>query len=258
MVDADIARRRRLEDEYWRDSPTESPGADSIHNIVNKSREAGIFLDLLESRRRYFERAGTILELGAGQGWASCIVKRLFPTARVIVSDLSEHAVASVPQWERIYGAAVDQVLHGASESIDLPDSSVDVVFCFAAAHHFGAHRETLEKVRALLTDGGLAFYLYEPSCSPYLYGAAKRRVNRKRPEVPEDVLVYPEIVELATEVGLRCELEFYPRVADRGPVETVYYSLIRRSRALQTLLPCTVNYTFQKPKPAVGYDRSA
>jgi SAM-dependent methyltransferase len=252
-MDPEVLRRRALEDDLWRTSATERPDVDSLENLLNKTQDAAVFYEILDGYRSVFGSARSILEIGAGQGWASCIVKRLFPAASVVASDLSAHAVASVPKWERIYGVSIDGARHYPSDALDEPDSSFDLIFCFAAAHHFVRQLSTLAEIRRVLTPGGRALYLYEPSCSSAVYPLALRRVTRKRPEIPEDVLRHDRIRELAAEVGLECTVEFVPSMTRRGPVETVYYALLGRVPRLQRVLPCTANYLLRKPVEARG-----
>jgi SAM-dependent methyltransferase len=248
-VDLEVRRRRELEQELWRTSETERPTADSLENVINKAQDAAIFHELVLRNAPIFGTARTILELGAGQGWAACIVKRLYPDASVTASDLSADAIASVRDWERIYGVSLDRARDYPSDEIGEGDSSVELVFCFAAAHHFLRHRRTLEEIRRVLVPGGQALYLYEPSCPSFMHGLAVRRVTRKRPEVPEDVLRHDRIRELADEVGLECSVDFYPSIARRGPAETLYYAVLGRVRPFQRMLPCTANFYFRKPR---------
>lgn len=244
----DLHVKEQIEIDYWKNSPTERPDSNSIENIVNKISDAPAFLDCLRQYAEVFSNSRTILELGAGQGWASCIVKRTYPQARVIATDISEFALASIHKWEHIFQAKVDATKACRSYEILQPDASVSCIFCFASAHHFVAHRRTLAEIFRILEPGGHCFYFYEPSCPAYIHRVAKWRVNRKRPEVPEDVLIHKRIKELAQSTGLRCALDFYPSILKRGPVETVYYFGLQRFPFLQHLLPCTVNYHFSKP----------
>jgi SAM-dependent methyltransferase len=240
--------KERIERDFWAQSATERPGADSLENLLNKMTDAPVLLERLRPFERIFAQATSVLELGAGQGWASCLLKRLYPAARFVVTDLSEHAIASLPLWEQVFGVRIDQAGVCRGYQTGLPEESMDVVFCFAAAHHFVAHRRTLREICRVLKPGGQAFYFHEPSCRRLLYRMARRRVNRIRPAVPEDVLVYRKIVQLAGEAGLEVILHPDTSLLKRGPLETFYYFLLRRLPPLQWLLPCTRDFQFKKP----------
>ena len=135
--------------------------------------EAGAFLEAFDRHLLHrFEAATTILELGAGQGWASCLTKVLLGGEhRFIVTDVSEEAVQSVAIWERAFDTRIDEARGSPSFDLGMPDESVDLVFCFQAAHHFGAHRRTLAEVSRVLRPGGACLYLHEPTTPSYLYG---------------------------------------------------------------------------------------
>ena len=243
----DLTRRHELELELWRTSPDERPESDSLANVFNKMQDALIMWELIGRYDADFAAAGDVLELGGGQGWASCLVKRIYPRARVTLTDLSPDAVASAYKWERIFAAELDGATAALSDTIPVPDGSQDLVFCYAAAHHFVTHRRTLTELRRVLRPGGRVLYLHEPACPDYIYPAAVDRVNRKRPEIPEDVLRYAELQRLGRELGMDCEVQFYPSTAHRRPKETLYYAVLGRVPALQRLLPCTANFRFTK-----------
>lgn len=240
--------KERREIDFWATSELESPETFSIKSFVHKMAEAPILLDKLTERAAEFERADAILELGGGQGWASCILKSLYPEKRILCSDISKYALRSTPRWEEHLRARLDGVLTCRSYEIPLANESVDLVFCFQAAHHFRAHRETLAEVHRVLTDGGLCLYLYEPSCRPMIHGLATRRVNTRRPEVPEDVLVYGDMLRFGEDAGFaESAMVFSPTVANRGPIQTVYYFVLSKIAFLQGVLPCTADYRFRK-----------
>ena len=93
---SNIEAKQKIEIEFWRDSKDESPESDSIHNIINKVSDAGVFLDCLKRHENKLAINGKILELGAGQGWASCVYKRIFPRTHMTVTDISEFAIMSL------------------------------------------------------------------------------------------------------------------------------------------------------------------
>jgi SAM-dependent methyltransferase len=242
-----IEEKQRIEIEFWRDSPDESPQADSIDNLANKFSEAQVFLDCLGRYEDTLCKQGRVLELGSGQGWAACIYKKQYPQSQLTVTDISEHAIASVSKWERLLEVKIDACYACKSYEIREDDASIEQVFCFAAAHHFLAHGKTLREIARVLRPGGRAIYFYEPTSPKLLYAPAYWRVNRKRPQVPEDVLITSRLRELAAKAGLGFEVDYYPCLLNRGPVETIYYFALGRIPCLQRLLPCTANLVFTK-----------
>ncbi|MGH9158094.1 MAG: class I SAM-dependent methyltransferase [Acidimicrobiales bacterium] len=248
---ADTAQddRERQEVRFWSESPTERPGAASLDVLTLKMAEARVLLEKFARFERELASATTILELGGGQCWVSCLVKRQFGEGRTVIgSDIAPGAVASVPEWERVLDVSLDGALACRSYEVPVRSGGVDLVLVFAAAHHFGAHRRTLAELARVLAPGGRILYLHEPGCRLYLHRAARRRVNNKRPVVPEDVLVYRRIAALGRAAGLSVELEFAPTLTARGAVETLYYGVLRRFPKLQHLLPCTVDLVITKP----------
>lgn len=240
-----VRDRHQAEIDYWRTSVHESPESWSVHNIVNKVGDAGVFLHLLGRYSAAFR--GRIIELGAGQGWASCLVKRIIPSACVIATDISPHAIASAHKWERLWEARLDGAYSCKSYETREADASIDLAFCFASAHHFAAMPETLVEIARILKPGGSALFLYEPTSPSYLYPLARWRLNRIRQTVPEDVLVPADISRQAADAGLQVALDYCPSIEKRSPGATVYYSVLKAVPILQSILPCTGNFIFSR-----------
>jgi SAM-dependent methyltransferase len=220
---------------------------DWLDNLSNKLSELRWLQPKFALYGQKFRDARSVLELGGGEGWSSCVLKRLYPRLHVAASDISDSAISGIGKWERIFESTVDTRFACKSYSVPLPDSSVDIIFSFQAAHHFHLHAETLKEVARLLTPGGVCMYLHEPSCRKYIYPLAKWRVNRKRPECPEDLLIPEDMRRAATDLGFRLEVIYSTATVNRGVVEGVYYKILSLLPPLCQLLPCTADFIFTK-----------
>lgn len=241
---------QQREIDYWRESEHEAPESDSIHNLINKMSDVPVFMEVLQRYAPRFSRPGPlrVLELGGGQGWGACLIKRLYPSAHVTLTDISPYAVQSAHKWEKVFQTKLDAAYACYSYDTKEPEQSIDVVYCFAAAHHFRVHRRTLKELHRILRPGGTALYLYEPTCPQFLHGIAHRRVNRIRPEVEEDVLVWRNLLSIAREAGLDAEVDFHPSTLRRRPVASVYYAVLSMFPLLCRLFPCSANFVFTRP----------
>lgn len=243
------AEKQRIEIDYWRDSPTERPGAESLDNLLNKMSEARLFVAYLEKLRHLLPERGTVLELGAGQGWSSCIYKKLFPAARVIATDISAYAIESIDYWQRIFGVATDGRYACKSYATEEAAETVDLVYCFAAAHHFVEHGKTLLEIARVLKPGGQALFLHEPACSRLLYPLAFKRVNAVRPAVPEDLLIVADVRRLAAAAGLETTALRNEPLLGAWAFGTLNYKLQRWLPPLAKVLPTSISFVFRKPQ---------
>lgn len=246
--DADMSKRtfeeaERIELAVW----DQLKNQDWLENLANKLSEMRWLLPKLSRYDRRFRQARSVLELGAGEGWASCVVKHLYPDLSVAASDISESAISGIDKWERIFESKVDAHFSCKSYEVPLPDNSVDLIFTFQAAHHFIRQMETLREAARLLRPDGVCMYLHEPSCQKYIHSVAKWRVNRKRPECPEDLLVLEEMGAVAGSVGFTLEVNYSTATVNRGVVEGLYYKGLSMAPALCGWLPCTADYIFTK-----------
>jgi len=245
----DIAREReRVETEFWRDNELERPESDSIENIINKITDCEVFLEVSREYAPFFKSAKTVLELGGGQGWACCALKKVYPHLTMVLSDITDFAVKSKGKWERIFQVSLPAAIACTSYRIPLKARSTDIVFCYAAAHHFGDMEETLKEIHRILKNDGHCFFLHEPTVIRPLHPLAYARVNKLRPVIHEDVIVYQKLLSSARKLGFEANMTFHPTILKRGPVETAYYLILSRLKPLQRLLPCTANFHFRKP----------
>jgi SAM-dependent methyltransferase len=126
-------------------------------------------------------------------------------------------------------------------------NSSLDLVFCFGAAHHFSDMPACLREIRRILKPTGAALFLYEPSCPAYIHPLAKWRVNRIRSAVPEDLLIRRQLVALGKEAGLDVEIADCFSTTGRRLVSALYYRLLSLFPFVTRLVPCAM-HAFLKP----------
>jgi ubiquinone/menaquinone biosynthesis C-methylase UbiE len=244
----DLLEKENREIEYWKTSPIENPDSDSIENLVNVFSVARVFLHKLSVYEQYFQEGKSFLELGGGQGWASCILKKKLVSSQVYLSDISEYAIASAHKWESIFNVSLDQKVACKSYEIPYESESLDVVFCFEAAHHFVAQRKSLKEIYRVLKKGGICLYLYEPVCPGYMYQIYYKYINAQRPEDIEDVLVYSKIEKIAKELGFSAKVNFDSVLLNKNtPKAFIYHSLLKTLPLLKYYLPANADFIFEK-----------
>ena len=121
----------------------------------------------------------TVLDIAAGTGVVSrAAAARTGPGSRVIASDVSAAMLAQVPNGFPSREVSL-QMLECSATALELPDASVDVVFCQQGLPFIpdrpGAAREMF---RVLRPDGklGIAVWLSTPRLEPFIiYGEALR-----------------------------------------------------------------------------------
>ena len=215
-----------------------------LERLTGKSGDLKVFLEQINPYEDLFSQASTILEIGAGQGWASCILKKKFPNICIFCSDLNE---PSVNFWEEIFKIKLDNSMACNSNNIPMDNSSVDILFCFSAFHHM-EYRNTIKEAYRILKPGGHCLFFHEPSCRKYIHRLAYMRVNKKRPNAGEDVIIYKDILAFAKEEGFReAKAVFRATLGNRRPLETIYYYIIGKIKIFQRILPCTMDYILKK-----------
>lgn len=192
----------------------------------------------------------TVLEMGGGWCWASTLLKRMYPDAYIVASDLIPTNLQHTAEYEKIVNAYIDEKWAFSCRNIPFDSEQFDRIFTFAAFHHFGEKgdysKSLKEMVRVLKTHGKMIL-LYEPSSPQYLYKWAYQRVNRD-PYAEEDVLVISRLQQILAPLKCSLSVEFFPLFLYReGFTQTVYYYLLSKFQFLQKWVPCTVNIVIDK-----------
>ena len=101
---------------------------------------------------------GTLLDVGCGQGRSFRLLRDAFQPARLIGLDADPHSIELSREEAAREGMKVD-LIAGDCAKIDLPDASVDVVFCHQTFHHLVEQERALDEYWRVLKPGGLRLF---------------------------------------------------------------------------------------------------
>ena len=244
-----LSDKESIEINYWQRDHPEHPRQFTKENFLNKIQEAKHLNYKLHKYQQFLKGKSHILEIGAGQGWASTFMKRYFlPNAHFTVTDISPHAIASLTYWEDLFKVRIDKSFASKSYLINVPDATFDLIFCYSAAHHFVQHQETIAELSRLLKKNGHIIYLYEPTTGRFWYPLYYWYVNKVPHVTPEDVLVPREITRYAEKAGLEVEVVYDAHQTIQRSVRiALYFRLLKWLPFLQRYLPASSDFIFTK-----------
>ena len=245
-----IEEKEKIEIDFWKNSLHENPDIFSLANYLNKVEQLKILNTKINNHLEHFQGVKSVLELGAGQGWASAFMKKwILPKAEFTVTDISPYAIESVKYWEEVFDVSIKDAK--SCKSYDLSqfeDSQFDLVYCYAAAHHFVKLEETLKEVHRVLKPYGKCVFLYEPTCSKLFYKLHLKWVNSQRPDVPEDILITKDIIKMAEGLSFRVEHSYdFKSQEHRSIGLALYFKILSIFSFLQGVLPSSSDFVFIK-----------
>jgi SAM-dependent methyltransferase len=165
---------------------------DAIHLLVQLSYMLQ-GLDLYHGMR--------VLDFGCGPGWASRILNQM--GFEVISLDVSSTALKIGAELARRHPVFGDQPRHDFlrfdGRRIELPDASVDRIFCFDALHHVPDQRLVLGEMSRILKTGGVAGFV-EPG--PAHSRDPSSQLEMRNFKVIENDIVLDDILAIARSVG--------------------------------------------------------
>lgn len=107
-----------------------------------------------------------LLDVGCGQGKSFALLAEAFKPARMIGLDADPHSLdCSRGETERL-GLDV-QLIASDCAAIDLPDASVDLLFCHQTFHHLVEQEQALAEFYRVLKPGG--YLLFAESTQYYI-----------------------------------------------------------------------------------------
>jgi ubiquinone/menaquinone biosynthesis C-methylase UbiE len=244
-----LSEKEKIEIDYWQDSSFESPKNFTKANFLNKIQECRNFNYKITKNIEVIRHKKSVLEVGAGQGWASCFLKKYFlKNAKFTVTDISPHAIASIVNWEKTFDIKIEKSYASKSYEIAEDNKQFDLIFCYAAAHHFVLYEKTLIELKRLLTDDGHIIFIYEPTSSKLFYPMYYYYVNKVDHSTPEDVLVPSKIRKICKRINLNY-INHYDsnQVLIRNLPTGIYFSILGKLKFLQKYLPSSSDLVFFK-----------
>ncbi|MET0935802.1 MAG: methyltransferase domain-containing protein [Luteibacter sp.] len=103
-------------------------------------------------------KRGTLLDVGCGQGRSFRLLREAFAPSRLVGLDADPHSVVLSREEANREGIAVE-LMAGDCASIDMPDESVDIVFCHQTFHHLVEQERALDEFWRVLKPGGLLLF---------------------------------------------------------------------------------------------------
>ena len=204
----------RKELRFWNTDVRHNPASSLWDNVEIKAGELRMFKELIPLLDP--KPGERVLELGAGHGWSSLMLKRMHPGVEVHASEISPDALLSAGKWERLFESRLDGYWACQADHTPFEDEQFDLVFTFAAFHHFvidGRGRASLGEALRVTKRGGRVVLLGEPTAPGWLRAWSMRKLNRVRKgsgaDVDEDCLVLSQLARWARELGATMQVRF-------------------------------------------------
>lgn len=127
------------------------------------------------------DRFTRILDIGCGIGSALPLLETHFGPQELLGMDIDPNLVAASAKVTRRCACDVD-IRVGDATTLDLPDNSVDMVFCHQTMHHLSRQEAAAEEFYRVLAPGGVL--LFSESCRAFIYSLWVRALFRHPMEV--------------------------------------------------------------------------
>ncbi|UCJ18117.1 class I SAM-dependent methyltransferase [Pseudomonas sp. MM211] len=102
--------------------------------------------------------APVLLDAGCGQGKSFSLLQRAFQPASIIGLDADPHSLDCSRAEAQRLGLDV-QLIASDCAAIQLPDGSVDILFCHQTFHHLVEQQQALAEFWRVLKPGGLLLF---------------------------------------------------------------------------------------------------
>lgn len=169
-----------------------------------------------------------MLDAGCGIGLSFALLDQMFQPQTIIGADIDAVSLQKARQATLSAGCSL-RLLHSPAQHLDLPDHSVDIVFCHQLLHHVKAQQAVLRELHRVLRPGG--FLLSGESCRSFIHSFWVRLLFRHPNMVQKSAEGYVELIRSAgfevAESDIHCTVPWWSRV-DFGLLERLGISSSR------------------------------
>lgn len=161
-----------------------------------------------------------VLDAGCGIGLSFALLEQMFQPQTIIGADIDPVSLQRARQVGLSPGCEL-HLLHSPAQRLDLPDRSVDIVFCHQLLHHVKAQQAVLRELHRVLRPGG--FLLSGESCRSFIHSFWVRLLFRHPDMVQKSAEGYVELIRAGgfevAQSDIRCTVPWWSRV-DFGLLE--------------------------------------
>lgn len=133
-----------------------------------------------------------LMDIGCGQGMALPVLADRFKPQRMIAVDVDPRLAQLASRAARNLPCPL-QTTTGSVLALDLPDNSIDGIFCHQLLHHVAQQGRALSELYRVLTPGG--YLLLSESCESFINSWTVRWLFRHPPNVQRSARGYVQLV---------------------------------------------------------------
>ena len=174
-----------------------------------------------------------MLDVGCGIGLSFALLDELFQPQLIIGADIDQAALLGAQHTAQHTARQAARsprcelrLLHGLAQQLELPDDSVDIVFCHQLLHHVKAQHAVLRELHRVLRPGG--FLLSGESCRSFIQSFWVGLLFRHPDMLQKSAEEYVELIRAAgfevDHSDVRCTVPWWSRV-DFGLLERLRLS---------------------------------
>jgi SAM-dependent methyltransferase len=188
-----------------------------------------------------------VLDVGCGQGQSFPFLYERFAPTRIIGIDYEEKCLRRARDLvARIHLPIEIDVRHGDIASLELPDASVDLVFCHQTFHHLTRQAQALAEFYRVLRPGGLL--IFAESTRAYIHSWIIRLLFRHPMDMQRSAEEYQDMIRRQGFVfgpqNVSCPYLWWSR-SDLGAFEWLGFPIPKPGAREETL----INLAALKPK---------